>query len=123
MSNAQIDPMIDEIRQLLAERLGAKGSALAQQFDRARRSIPRRLRYDAQVLIHAAVLKDHPKMASQIDMQALRRSHKAMRKFLSEVDARDRFIGHFLGTLATIAAGLIVVTVGVVSILVWRGLL
>lgn len=110
-----------EVAELMKERLGVRGNDLATKLRHTGRMMPKRVKRDATYLAEACVLAENPKLSRMIDHERINAAHQACMVFLQEVDVADRRKGVVLGVLGSLALGLIVVTVLVLSVLVWRG--
>lgn len=114
--------MADRISGLLAQKYRVPGPIEAQAARLARR-LPRKLREPVATLASAAYMAQNPKLSPQIDTEAVALAYdQALRALTVEERARAR--GNlWVGIAGSIAFSLLVVAVGVVAVLVWRGYL
>mgnify|MGYP005993524805 CR=1 FL=1 len=122
MSGVSLDDQIDEVRGLMADRLRVRGKTLEIQVHKAGRLLPKRVRREAIYLAQAATVVQHPKLSMMVDTAKANTAHAQLVDFLKSVDPLDRAKGKFLGWLASISVGVIVIFVVVVWILVERGI-
>ena len=122
MAAASITQMAERVSQLLGTRYRVSGD-LATKAARARRQLPRKVTDALEVLISAEQMAHHPKMAAQIDTEAVAAAYDVAVKHLNRVGRWDRRKGAALGIAASIAFSLLVVGAGVVAVLHWRGFL
>lgn len=112
-----------EVADLMKERLGVRGNDLGAKLRHTGRMMPKRIKRDAAYLAEACTMAENPKLSRMIDHDRINAAHLACMTFLQEVDVADRRKGVVLGILASLVLVLIVVTVMVLSVLVWRGFL
>lgn len=110
-----------ELLQLLETKLGAKGKTLQDALRRAGRQLPRSLRKGGAVLARAEAMAAHPKLARQIDRREVDLAHKALATHLKAIDVADARKGRLLSLAAAIAFNILVIAVGFVVWLWWRG--
>lgn len=116
-----IAPHLQEVSTLLHERLGARGRDLGRQVRRAGRRLPRRLRAEAAVLVQAAEMAAHPRLARRVDGAAVARAARVLSDHLRQVNPAERRRTRIVGMAAVVAFNLMVLGAGVVGVLVWRG--
>ncbi len=112
---------IGQVRELLSERLGAKGSDLRRALVHARPDLPRRVRRQAALLAAAEPLTSHPKLRLTLDPVALGSAAEAVKAHLSQVDRRDLRKGWWLGLLGGLVFNLMLLAGLVLAWLIWRG--
>ncbi len=119
----QIDiaDQIGQVRDLLSDKLGAKGVDLARASVRARPFLPRKVRRAVGQLAAAEPLARHPKLRLTLDPAALAAAAEVARSHLARVDRRDLRKGWWLGLLGGLVFNLLVLAGLVVAWLVWRG--
>lgn len=122
MSGDILQSQVDEIRKLMETRLRIRGKTLAQQVRKAGRLLPCNMRRDATYLAQAETVMAHPKLSRMVDGVKARQSHARLSEFLAKIDPKDRAKGKLLGWLGSISLIAIVVFIGVVTVLVQRGI-
>ncbi len=122
MAAASITQMAERVSQLLGTRYRVSGD-LAARASRARRQLPRKVNDALAVLISANRMAHHPGLAAQIDTEAVATAYDTALKHLNRVGRWERRRGTALGIAASIAFSLLVVGVGLVAVLRWRGFL
>ncbi len=113
---------VDEVRNLMETRLRVRGKTLEQQVRKAGRLLPRAERREAVYLAQAATVLDHPKLSRMVDASKMSNAHAKVSSFLSKIDPKDRKKGRILAWLGSISFIGIVVFIGVVWVLVARGI-
>lgn len=111
------------LQHLLEERLGVRGRDLPQALRRAGRRLPRHIRRKAGVVQRSAHLAGHPKVARQISRDEVTRAYAQVTAHLRGIDPAERRKTRLLRLAAAIAFNLIVVSVGFIAYLWWRGYL
>jgi hypothetical protein len=101
----------EEVRGLLAEKLGA------------RRRLPRALARDAAALGQAAELARNPKLARMIDPARTLGAHARLTAHLRAIDLGARRRTRLVNLTALLAFNLLVLFALVVGVLVWRGII
>ncbi len=122
MDPTRVQQMAEQVSQLLADRLGARGPSLRAQVDAAR-ALPRRVRRAAGVLAGAQEMAASPKMARRLDMAAISRAHAVCVRFLRPIGAGERAGRLALGVAANAALGMGVVGALAIAVARWRGLI
>lgn len=110
-----------DLQQQLQEKLGIKGRSLEHALSRAGRRLPRRLRARGQEIVAAQKLAAHPKLAPRIDGAAVSAAYDGLSAHLRQIDVADRRKGKALSLAGSIAFNLLVVGVGFLIWLWWRG--
>lgn len=116
MDPARVHQMVEQVSQLLADRLGARGPTLRARIDAAR--LPRRVRREAGVLVEAEALLSAPKLVRRLDMATIGRAHAACVKYLRPIGKAERAGTLALEIAARVLLGL--VAVGAVGLAVAR---
>jgi len=122
MSGELLQTQIDEIRHLMETRLRIRGKTLEQQVRKAGRLLPRAERREAVYLAQAATVMQHPKLSRMVDSAKATKAHARVAQFLKTIDPKDRAKGRLLAWLGSISFTGIVLFIGVVWVLVARGL-
>lgn len=122
-----IRDMADEVARLIAARFGGarrgERPPLAEMLRRRGGALPRRLRKQAQMLARADTLCAQPKVARQLDLAALTRSHQALTAHLKPLGELSRWRGRLIGFGASVALGVLVLFAVIVWMLLQRGYL
>jgi hypothetical protein len=122
MAAASITQMTERVSQLLGTRYNVSGD-LATKAARVRRQLPHKVQNALEVLTSAEQMAHHPKLAAQIDTEAVAEAYDVALKHLNSVGRWDRRKGTALGIAASIAFSLLVVGAGLLAVLHWRGYL
>jgi hypothetical protein len=123
MSSVAIQQMADRVGQLVEERLGIGGRDLAARLRRGGRMLPKRVRESAQLLADAAEKAKNPKLLVQIDMGAVSDAYDACIKHLMAIDPTERKRSVLSGMVGFVGGGVLVLAIGIIALLVWRGYL
>ncbi|SNR59008.1 hypothetical protein EYF88_13755 [Paracoccus sediminis] len=122
-----IRDMADEVARLIAARFGGarrgERPPLSVMLRRRGGALPRRLRKEAAALALADQRSAQPKIARQLDLTGLSRSHQALAAHLQPLGELSRWQGRVVGFAASVALGLMVLAAAVVWILMMRGYL
>lgn len=110
-----------EVADMMKERLGIRGKDLATKLRYTGRMMPKRIKQDARFLAEATRLATNPKLSRMINLDQVEAAHQTCMEFLETVDVADRRKGVVLGILGSLAMVFLVVTVLVLTVLVWRG--
>jgi hypothetical protein len=120
MATTSITQMAERVSQLLGTRYRVSGD-LPARIAKVRRQVPARVYGALETLSSAELMAHNPKLAAQIDTEAVAEAYDLALKHLNSVGRWDRRKGTALGIAASIAFSLIVVAVGLVAVLRWRG--
>lgn len=115
--------MGEQIAALMGDRLGAGGTGLAAKLKRSGRRLPRKIRAEAQYLITAAELAQHPRTSVMIDHERLHHAHDRCHHYLNRIGRGRRVARRLHGTLGVIVVSLLAVMIGLIAVAQWRGLL
>lgn len=121
MSAVTIQQMAERVSGLMEERLGIRGGDLSAKLKRGGRVLPRKVRAAAQSLARAAEMSKVPKTMVQVDQGRVAADYDICVKHLSAIDRRSRRIGALLGMTASVALGLLVLGLGVITLMRMRG--
>lgn len=122
MVEETLQNQVDEMRALLDSQLRARGRSLEAQVRKAGRQLPRRIRRDAQSVISAITLAEHPKLARMVDETAAIKAAQRVIDHLNTIDPFDRFKGRVLGILGAVAVVILLTFAIFVYVLVSRDL-
>ena len=123
MSSVAIQQMADRVAQLLEEKLGISGGDLAARLRKGGRLLPKRVREAAQLLSDSAEKAKNPKLLAQVDMGAVSAAYDACPKHLSTIDPAARRGDTLSGMVRIVGGGILLLTLGIIAVLVWRGFL
>jgi hypothetical protein len=123
MSAITIQQMADRVAQLMEERLGIRGRDLHSKLRRAGRQLPRRVHEGVAVLAEAAAKSQHPKLLGQIDMGQLADAYDVCVRHLAAIDASHQRRQRIGSMISSVATGTLVLALGIIGVLVWRGYL
>lgn len=114
---------IAQVTQLMHDRLGTDARSLVRALPRARRRLPRRIYRQAQTLARAEPMATHPRLRRTLDDARLGAAASEVRAHLEKIDLADRRLGWWLGVLGGLVFNLLALTVLLVVVLRWRGLI
>lgn len=121
MGAAAIHAMTDRIAQLMEERLGLRGKGLADKLRRGGRLVPRQVRAAAAVLAQAQAMADSPRLSMQIDEGQVAAAYDTCLRHLSALPPASGWGDYALASLRSAAFAVLVVGIGLIAYLVWRG--
>lgn len=107
----------------LREKLGVRANTLQDARTPAKRLLPRRVFKSYEVLQRAEPFLAHPKLARTVDASALATATKDLRAYLDGIDLADRRKGWWLSLAGSLAFNLLALSVLVIVVLIWRGIL
>ena len=122
MSVVTVQQMADRVAALLEERLRIKGDTLEAKLGRAGRRLPRRVRDAGAALAQATLMIRNPKLLRQVDDQTVATAYDICVRHLISVNPAAARSGLILDIAARIAFALLVVTVLLVTVMYWRGM-
>lgn len=122
MEQHKLGTDIDDLRRLMAERLGVRGPTLEAQLRRAGRLLPQRLRRAGRTLVSVEQVLAHPKLSRRVPTVDARLAARDLREYLEGKSATDRRVGKALGFLGTVSFNLLAVAALVMVVVLWRGL-
>ncbi|MBI1415716.1 MAG: hypothetical protein GC146_00705 [Limimaricola sp.] len=123
MDAPELQSLIDEIRRLIAKKLGVRGRSLAQQLRRAGRRLPRNLRRGGEYLVQAKVLVNNPRLARQLDHARAQRAARDLIAHLRQIDPKARRAARLYGIATGVVFNLMLLGAGVLALLYWRQLI
>ena len=110
-----------EVQRLLQVKLGVKGRSLEHALNRAGHRLPRGARARGAEIVAAEKLAANPKLARRVDGAALNAAYDGLSAHLGAIDVADRRKGKLLSLAGSVAFNLLVVGVGFLVWLWWRG--
>ncbi|QUJ75490.1 hypothetical protein KDD17_10965 [Sulfitobacter albidus] len=121
MSDRDMAARSAQILGLLREKYGVQARDLRRGLRRVGRQLPRGMRKRGRALLAAETQAQNPRLARQIDAQAVARDHDALVAYLRGIDVGDRRRGRILSLAAAVAFNLIAVAVLFIVWMWWRG--
>jgi hypothetical protein len=122
MSAVTITQMADRVSTLVEQRLGVRGRSLEDKLRRAGRRLPKAVREAATYLADAAEMAKSPKLLVRVDEAEVARAYDICLRHLNKLNRGERQKTALVGVAASVAFALLVVTVMVITLLYWRGL-
>lgn len=116
-----VSELADELAQTMARQLRLRNGRLAEVVGRAGSKLPRRLQADAQVIVEAETLSEHPRLSHRIDAKRLKQAERRLRAFLEKQDPRAERWAEFLDRLAAIVFILFAIVLAVFFLALSRG--
>jgi hypothetical protein len=110
-----------DVQAQLQAKLGVKGRSLEHALSRAGHRLPRSARARGQEIVAAQKMAENPKLARRLDGAALGAAYEGLSAHLGAIDVADRRKGKMLSLAGVIVFNLLVVIVGFMVWLWWRG--
>ena len=123
MSGDILSNHVDEVRGLLQQRLHIKGRSLSHQVGKLGRRVPKRVRRDAEFLVRAETMTQHPKLAQMVDAKQLERSKTNLVTHLKSIDPKEVAKDKLLWVLAKVSFFVIAVFIAAVWFVWDRGMI
>lgn len=120
-SRMDVSEMSADLAETMARQLRLRSGRFADVAARAGRKLPRHLQAEAQAIVEAQTLAEHPKLAYRIDEKRLKRAERKLRAFLDKQNPRAERRAEILDRLAAIVFVIFVAVLGVFLIALWRG--
>ena len=114
---------VDALCALLGQRLRLRGVSFSSRLARAGRQLPRHLRQTGQVIVTAQRQAEHPRLALLVDPAPVEAALADFTRYLKQIDSAERRKTRLIRWLAGLVLNLIVITMAVVLILRWRGMI
>lgn len=114
MAEMTVQEMTQRLSDLMAKNAGVRGQSFAGQFRKAPRVFKRAQRQLARTLIEADARAANPKLARQVDHQAMAKAFRVLEAHLETLDPAERFKGRVLGWAGGLVINLILLVVGAV---------
>jgi hypothetical protein len=112
-----------EVSDLLEARLSARGRTLEDRVRSARRRLPREVRRAALFLAETEARCRNPRLAQQMDAEAVAAAHATCLRHLEPLGAAERRAARLYGWAAALSVNLLLLAAAVLAWLRWRGLL
>ena len=116
-----IQEMMTTIVAQMRDKLGVRANDLQTALAKARHRLPRRIYRQAQLLVQAEPLAQHPRLRQTLDEPSLSAAAGVVQAHLEAIDLADRRKGLWLGMLGGLVFNLILMAVAVGGFLVWYG--
>ena len=97
-----VSELAEELAETMARQLRLRGGRLADVTSRAGRKLPRHLQAEAQAIIEAEALAEHPKLTHRVDPKRLKKADRKLRQFLDKQNPKAERRAEFLDRLAAI---------------------
>lgn len=123
MTLEEIDTLTDELRGLIAERLGIRAKSFAQAVKRTNRLLPTPVRNSAQALLAFQARAAHPKLAARTDPALVQAEAETVKRHLMTLKAGERQARERAFLFGEIAFRVAIVLVLIVVLLVWRDII
>lgn len=107
----------------MREKLGVRANTLQDALTPAKRLLPRRVFKSYDFLQKAEPFLAHPKLARTVDVSALSAATKDLRAYLDGIDLADQRKGWWLSLAGSLVFNLLALSVLVIIVLVWRGII
>lgn len=121
MSVITVQQMADRVAQLLEERLRSKGATLEARLRSAGRRLPRKVRDAGAALAAAVQMMQNPRLMHQVDDETVAVAYDICVRHLTAINPSASRRGLILDMAARVAFAMLVVAVGFVAFLYWRG--
>ncbi|WP_372837697.1 hypothetical protein [Phaeovulum sp.] len=121
MNPQTLHQMSARVAQLMEERLKARGTGLRAKLAHRGRSLPRKLRAEADLLCDAEAKSLNPKLSRQIDIERVSAAYDALVRYLKPLGAGERRTTLAVNMLATVVFVVVVTAGAVMGIMFWRG--
>ena len=121
MSAATIQQMADRVEDLLEERLSVHGADLRARLKKAGRRLPRKVRNAGEKLADGLELAQNPRLYMQLNQTEFARAYDICVRHLGGIDAKHRRTGILVNLAGSVAFAVLVVLIGLIAVLYWRG--
>ncbi len=121
MSAVTIQQMADRVAELLQERLSAHGVDLRARLKKAGRRLPRKVRSAGEKLAEGAELSQNPRLYMQLDQAEFARAYDICVRHLGGINVKHRRVGILVNLAGSVAFAILVVLMGLIAVLYWRG--
>ena len=112
---------IADLRLQLRDKLGLRGPDLGRQVRRARRSLPRRVRREAEFLAWAETMARHPRLSRLVSPREVARAEGRVSRHLAGIDTALVRRNRIKDGAAALGLYVLATFVLVVTLLWWRG--
>ena len=109
-----------DISKLLEKHLHLTGE-FSKIMRKAGKHVPRKIRKRMNLLVEAAHIQGHPRLAQTLDEAALKVHARVVKQHLAQINLGDRRKGKVLEIAGTCAFSLLVVLALLFLVLRWRG--
>jgi hypothetical protein len=112
---------LQTLRRQFEAKLGVRGRDLSDGVRRAGRRLPRRMRRQAAVLVEAERMAGNPRLVRRLEPATFDRAYDGLMRYLRGIDPADQRRGRMIVLASGLAFNLLLVIVGLVVWLWWRG--
>jgi hypothetical protein len=119
--NETIEAQAQNLRDLLANRLGLRRGSLARRVAKAGRRLPVGVRNDISAVAEAESMAQHPRLGRRMDPKVTHGAYERASVFLKAIDVKDRRKGVILSILGSVAFNILAVVTLLIIVLRWRG--
>ena len=120
MASGSIRQMADQVSYMMEDRLGVRGQRLSDKLRQGGHKLPRKVRRAATLLAEADELAMTPKLHARVDEARVAAGHRLCVRYLGrQKSAKRAQIWADMGASVGFAA--LVVLIGFVAYLVWKG--
>ncbi len=123
MSATTVQQMADRVATLLEERLRVKGDTLEVRLRHAGRRLPGKVRQAGDVLVQATIMIRNPRLMHQVDDATVAQAYDTCLRHLNTLNPNVARRGMILDIAARIAFALLVVSLLLIVVLNWRGMI
>ncbi len=123
MSTVTIQQMAERVAGLLEERLSVHGADLRARLKKAGRRLPRKVRLAGDKLAEGLDLAQNPRLYMQLDQAEFARAYDVCVRHLGAIDVKHRRAGILVNLAGSAAFAVLVVLIGLIAVLYWRGFL
>jgi hypothetical protein len=121
-SDTKIMAQRQVLRDLFEKHMQIKAPTLEKAVRLARHKLPRALRVKAAIWIEAEQMCDHPKLVRRLDRRALDAAYRDIKAHLVTQDPAEQRRTQRLNLLAGLALKMLLLVVGLIILMRWRGL-
>jgi len=121
MNPLDIEQKAEDIFDALGRKLRLRGKTLAVRVKKAGRLLPRRLRRDLAYMSEALEVAGNPRLARQVDLKRIERTHRYALSWLRDVDPSAQARDLAWETAWRVSLAVLVVGGGLLAVLAWRG--
>lgn len=123
MDRQAFDDRVAALCETLRAKLGTRGATLGTRLRRAGRRLPRHARRAGAEILRAQGMADHPRLWRLVDTAAIEAAFDTLDRSLKPIDPRARRKDMALGIAGSVVFSLLMLGVGIVLLLKWRGLI
>ena len=117
---AEFNQRIEELEQMLQDKMGLRGKSLAQRLKKAGQRLPKRVQKAGRMLTGVQSKIAHPKLARIQSQNAIDAAFTEMTTYLKTINRRDQRKGFALGIAGDLVIRLILLVGVVLALLRWQ---